>query len=414
MKKILTDLFIKSVQADTVRLEVYDQKVPGLTLRITPKGKKSFSFTYRMPGNKNKQRLQIGVYPSISLGVARDKAIAAMSDIRNGVDPSHCIQDLKRTPLIKDLIHEFWERELTNKKAAKDMLRLINKDVLPEWGNLKASSITRRDVVMLLDKVRDRGAPVTANRLHGRLTRMFNFASERGIIEASPMTRLRKTEEKPRERVLNDEEIQKFWLNIDKVGIHPLTSIALRLILSTAQRPGEVINMCWHEVDLDTALWRIPADKSKNGRAHKVPLNSTSLNLLDQAKIYSKQKEYVFPSPVKTTPIKPIEVRTLSRSIHRKHSTIGIDKFVPHDLRRTARTKFAQLKINDVIAERILNHSLHGITKVYNHHDYLEEMQEALTIWEKYIMRIISMPINLPITYLPKNSDQLTSDVVLY
>jgi integrase len=392
MKRNLTDLFIKTVDIPTdKRIEIYDQKITGLTLRVTPAGKKTFTFTYRMPGNKIKRRLQIGTYPAVLLADAREKCIQAMRDINNNIDPGLGVKDTKRTPLIKDLIIEFWERELSKKKSGKDMLRILNKDALPAWGTRKASSITRRDVVVLLDKVRDRGSPVAANRLHGRLSRMFNFACERGILEYSPIVRLRKTAEHHRERVLNDEEIRKFWLTIDKVGLHPLTAIALKLILTTAQRPGEVINMCYDEICMKTAIWSIPAEKSKNGRLHKVPLNSISLELLQQAKKYSTNSKYVFPSPVKLLKCKPIEVRTLSRSINRKHAAIGIDKFVPHDLRRTVRTKFAKLKINDIVAERILNHSLQGMARVYNQHDYLGEMGEALRLWQQHLLTIVSI-----------------------
>jgi len=125
-----------------------------------------------------------------------------------------------------------------------------------------------------------------------------------------------------------------------------------------------------------------------------VPLNATSIDLLEQAKNYSADSKHVFPSPIKLLSGKPIEVRTLSRSITRKHLAMGIDKFVPHDLRRTVRTKFAQLEVNDVVAERILNHSLHGMARVYNHHDYLAEMMDALTVWQNHLKFITSSHIS--------------------
>ncbi len=390
MKQELSELFVKNLKAPAdKRLEVTDTKIPGLTLRVTPAGKKTFSFAYRMPGNKTKQRVQIGTYPAVSIKDARDKAIEIMADIRKNIDPSNQIRKLKKEPLVKDLVQEFYDRELASKKSGAEMYRLLSRELVPELGNRKVSSITRRDVVKLLDKIRDRGSPITANRLHGRLSRMFNFACERGILDASPIVRLRKTPEQPRERVLNDDEIKNFWTRITTVGLHPLTSIALRLILTTAQRPGEVSNMCWNEIDLDARLWTIPAEKSKNGRAHTVPLNSMSVELLSEANKYTVKGTYVFSSPAQIQSKKPIEVRTLSKSISRKYYLLGIQKFVPHDLRRTARTKFAELSINDVVAERILNHSLQGIARVYNHHNYIDEMKTALQHWDNYLRRMI-------------------------
>lgn len=343
-----------------------------------------------MPGNPIKQRQTLGTHLTISLADARALALKVIADAKKNIAPNSKLNAIKQEPFIKELINEFWERELSNKKSAKDMYRLLVKDVIPAWGYKKVSAITRRDVVILLDKIRDRGAPITANRLHGRLTRLFNFACERGILDESPMTRLRKTEESPRERVLNDEEIKKFWVGIDKVGVHPKTALALKLMLTTSQRAGEVTNMAWAEVDLKAAIWCIPVEKSKNGRAHKVPLTKTSLDLLKQAKTLSKNSSFVFPSPLDLKGSKPLEVRSLSRAISRKHALMKIDKFVPHDIRRSVRTKFAELGVDEVVAERALNHHLQGLARVYNQHDYQKEIRTALTLWEKRLIDLIN------------------------
>jgi integrase len=362
MKKLLNDRFIQSIAAPlSGRIEVTDLKIAGFTLRVTPKNKKTFSFAYRMPGNPIKKRLQLGTYPALSLAEARNKCKEALGEIQNNIDPSASKKDSKQMPTIKELIEEFWERELSKKKSAKDMLRLLEKDVIPAWGSMKASSITRRDVVVLLDKIRDRGAPVMANRVHGRLTRLFNFACERGILNASPMVRLRKTTEEPRERVLDNSEIKAFWNKIDSIDLHPSTVIALKLMLLTGQRAGEVINIEWTEINFENKLWSIPAEKSKNNRSHTVPLTKTCLALLDLAKNLNSSNYWVFPSPQKRETPKAIEVRSLSKALSRKLTDLGIKKFVPHDLRRTVRTKLAELGIDEIVAERVLNHQLQGL-----------------------------------------------------
>jgi integrase len=390
LKVTFTDRFIQTLKPPIKgRNEYLDQKVLGLALRVSKNGRKTYSVYYRMLGNPTKQRETIGTHLTVSLAEARTSALKIIADAQKAIAPNLKLKAIKQEPFVKDLITEFWERELSNKKSAKDMYRLLVKDVIPSWGNKKVSSITRRDVVILLDKIRDRGAPITANRLHGRLTRLFNFACERGILDESPMTRLRKTEESPRERVLDDNEIKIFWLNIDKVGIHPKTALALKLMLTTSQRAGEVTSISWNEIDLNAAIWRIPPEKSKNGRAHIVPLTQTSLDLLKQAKALSKNSAYVFPSPLDLKGAKPLEVRSLSRAISRKHSLMKIDKFVPHDIRRSVRTKFAELGVDEVVAERALNHHLQGLARVYNQHDYQKEIRIALTLWEKRLLDLI-------------------------
>jgi integrase len=269
--------------------------------------------------------------------------------------------------------------------------------MLPAWGSRKVRDITRRDVVLLLDKVRER-APITANRLHGRLTRFFNFACERGVIDTSPCACIRKTEERPRERVLTDSEIARVWTGLEDTGIRAGTALALRLVLVTGQRSGEVAGMAWSEIEGNA--WTIPARRAKNRREHGVPLTDLALELLEQARDQTGASVYVFPSPRADGNRRPITVRSLSRALDRKlgeqqkcrivkAAGMGLSKFTPHDLRRTVRTRLAELGVNDVVAERVLNHTLQGIARVYNHHDYQMQMRDALVAWERMLLRIV-------------------------
>ena len=142
--------------------------------------------------------------------------------------------------------------ELGKTPSGNERRRLVEKDALGPWGKKKVADLTRRDAVILLDKVRQR-APVVANRLQGVLVRMFNFAAERGIIEHSPLTGMRKTREAARKRVLADEEIKALWASLDleneKIDIYRVTKLAIKLILLTGQRPGEVAGMEFRELD---------------------------------------------------------------------------------------------------------------------------------------------------------------------
>ena len=193
MQKNLTERFLLTLKSPpTGRSEFYDQTVKGLCARITASGIVTFSLFYRLPGDRQKRRTTLGKYPALSLAQARQKAREMLLEVARGNDPNREKLAIKQSPTVANLLSEFWVRELSAKKSGAEMRRLLEKDVLPAWGKRKVKEITRRDVVMLLDQVRDRGAPVTANRLLGRLTRLFNFACERGILEESPCTRLRK------------------------------------------------------------------------------------------------------------------------------------------------------------------------------------------------------------------------------
>ncbi|MDD2318295.1 MAG: integrase arm-type DNA-binding domain-containing protein, partial [Desulfobacterales bacterium] len=263
----LTDLQVRKMRPENHRFEILDQA--GLYIRVAPSGRKSWIFRYLFNGIP--RRMQLGVFPAVSLAEAREKHGAAMTDVQRGIDPGDVFQSekakRKAQPTFADLLEEFWEIELKQKQTGKERRRLIEKDAVPVWKNRKADSITRRDAVLLVDKVRQR-APVGANRFQSVLVRIFNFAAERGIIEASPLVGLRKTPEKTRSRVLTDDEIRRLWEALDlqntAIDIYRVSKLALKLLLLTGQRPGEVCGMSWDEIDFAEGFWNIPARRMKN------------------------------------------------------------------------------------------------------------------------------------------------------
>ncbi len=219
----LTDLQIKRIKPGKGRFEVSDGN--GLALRVMPSGSKSFVFRYLFEGVP--RRLTLGIYapelsqnsdqdvspaigrlPFLTLAQARGKHAEARSKLAHGIDPGtekKAILDRRRAmPTFEEMVREFWEIELKDKKSGAERRRLLEKDGLPAWGKWKVADIKRRDIVLLLDKIRER-APVTANRFQGVLARLFNFAAERGVVEDSPCSRIRKGKENGRSRVLTDE-----------------------------------------------------------------------------------------------------------------------------------------------------------------------------------------------------------------
>ena len=253
--------------------------------------------------------------------------------------------------------------------------------------------ITRRDAVLLLDKVRER-APVGANRLQGVMVRMFNFAAERGIVDHSPLVGMRRAPEKPRSRVLSDKEIKLFWAatNIENtaVDVYRLSKLALRLILLTGQRPGEVSGLAWEEIDEAAKVWTIPSERRKGRIEHRVPLCHMALETIQAAQVYSEDSPFVFRSSHKRK--QPLGRLTLSNAIRRHWGEIGFkEAFTPHDLRRTLRTRLAELGIEDVVAERVLGHKLQGLLAVYNLHSYDKEKRQALTAWESRLRGILGL-----------------------
>lgn len=387
----LTDLQVKRLVPRESRFEVLDGK--GLAVRVSPSGKRTWIFRYLFEGVP--RRMTLGSYPVMSLAEAREAHGKALADVERGIDPGAVATDAKRArkaaPTFQDLVEEFWERELKATKSGPERKRLVEKDALPAWRTRKAKDITRRDIVVLMDEVRDR-APVTANRLLGVLARMFNFAAERGIIEDSPATRIRRPSEAPRVRVLNNDELVRFWHGLEEVDVYPATRLALRMILLTGQRPGEVTGMTWEEIDGD--WWTIPAKRMKGGQEHRVPLTPLALEAVEEARRYSGDRPFVFASSQQTARSLSITVHSLSRGVLRHREEMGIkEHYTPHDLRRTCRTRLAEIGIDDVVAEKVLGHQLQGILKVYNRHSYDAEKRAALMAWENRLRRILGLEI---------------------
>jgi integrase len=222
---------------------------------------------------------------------------------------------------------------------------------------------------------------------------MFNFAAERGILDASPLSGMKKKPEQARQRVLDDKEILLFWSALDldntAVDIFRVSKLALKMILLTGQRPGEVCGMTWDEIDPD-GFWNIPAERRKGRVSQRVPMPSMALQTIEQARIYSGQSSFVFASSHKDS--SPLMTHTLSKAVIRHWKEIGFeDPFTPHDLRRTVRTRLAEIGIEDVVAELILGHKLQGIMAVYNRHSYDKEKREALCKWEKKLNQILGI-----------------------
>lgn len=403
--KRFTDIKIRNLKLNPEKRYLVMES-GGLGIRV--KKEKTFVWRYYFDGRD--RWFTIGNYPAISLSEAREIVETQRALLAKGIDPGAKKQEEKQAyasaPTIKNLIEEFYDRELSKIKSGKATRRLLEKDLLKPWGSRKAESITGRQIVLLLDKVEQR-APVTRNRLKTAISQMFNFAVMRGILDANPCPRIKDIPERTCDRVLNEDEIILLWRALDlenkkAFDAYPLTKLALKLILLTGQRPGEVAGMEISEITerLDGPWWEIPAKrmKGKNAMAHDVPLNAMALEVIEQARFYSGKSKYIFRSIFKKD--SSITVAAISRAVSRHLSEMKLAKFTPHDLRRTCRTGLATLKVSDVVAEKILSHRLQGVLGVYNRATYEAERRAALALWEKHLRGLFGVEQEHGITSL--------------
>ena len=368
------------MKSEKKREDFWDESFPGdFSVRVSEKGTKTFILRYRFGGQQ--RRFTLGRYPVVSLADARKMALGLLGEVNRGEDPSEKRNQRKKAGTFKELAHLYLEMHAKpNKKpkSIKEDARILNAYLLPAWGRRKFESITRSDVIQLLDEVKfKRKAPVMANRVRVLTSTMFNFASKKALVPetfVNPCTNVEQpTKEKSRERVLSDEEIQALWKDLDNRS-EPAASI-YRMILLTGQRPGEVKAMRWSAID-EEGIWTIPASETKNKREHKVPLSFHARSVLEKLASLTGKSEYVFAAPSGG------HLQWFQKMSQRIHKSTGFH-FRPHDLRRTCATYLGDLGINPFIVARILNHSLRELhmTAIYDRLERLPEMKKALDRW---------------------------------
>ena len=371
---------------------VWDSNLKGFGIRISDKGTKTYFAVYR---NRYKKQVikSIGRHGEISAVEARRRAKKLLGAVAAEADP---YRD-RPEPTFEVIAEEYIKRRCSQKKSGKEDERIIRKDLLPSLKNLHADEISRLDLTHIACEIMDqRKSPVMANRTVEVARRIFNFGIKWGLIEsnANPAIMAEKPYKEPRgrSRVLTTDEIKIFWHVLDTLSsTSPLVSSALRLILVTAQRPGEIAAMEWSNIDLREGLWILPDVKTKNGREHLVPLSTLAKKLLHSL---PRTVNYVFPSPVNRhadieTHIQTNALSLTVRRLRKRKAFENLGRWTPHDLRRTAASHIGRLGYS-LIVSKILNHVPRNITETrYNLYNFTDEKREALEEWGKEIERIV-------------------------
>jgi len=408
MAVILSDDIIKSMQppsrAQQLVFDSHPEAPRGFGLRITAAGSKSFVLRYKV-GNTSRM-LTIGEYGKNAwrLAAARKKAGEYRQQINTGVDIVEQRRTERAEKTFADVAEDYCIRHADHLKSAAQVRGVLDNHALPLLGNRKLSTIRRAEIIELVEKIA-RKHPRAASLALLRIKQVFAFAEDRELIEANPAATIkpakvsRRMSPKSRGRVLDDAEILAFWGNAETCGIHLMTALALKLILVTGQRPGEVAGMRWSEVN--GTIWTIPASRrGKTDTEHSVPLTGTALALLEKAKAEAsrlgkrrkkKPAGYLFEA----RPGMPVTTAAIGRAVARYLKALGnrdIDTWghwTPHDLRRTCRTGLAAEGIGDTVAEAVVGHTRKGIIGVYDRHRYDDEKRTALETWERRLLQIV-------------------------
>ncbi|WP_303810166.1 site-specific integrase [Sandarakinorhabdus limnophila] len=415
MARKLTAKQVENVKPNPDKvLEIADGE--GLYLVVQRSGTKSWAFRYRFGGKG--YNMTLGREKQMTLKEARAVADEAREKVLRGVNPlteqraakqDKANADADRRNKLDKLVREYHRRDLAKLKSGEQVKGFLERVVLNPWevkgikhegwADRDIYDIAKRDIRDLVRRIEDSGRLTTANRVLAHLHAFLNWCVAEDIIAANPATGIQTMlDEKPRDRVLSDVEIKLFWLACEAVG-QPFGPL-FKMLLLTGQRRGEVAGMTQSEIN--GSVWHLDSKRTKNARAHDVPLSSAALAVLESVDVVlsPRNDRYIFTTTGKT------QVSGFSKShaaVHGKMVEIAeqdagedvpieIKPWRLHDLRRTCATGLASLRIPVRVTEAVLNHvsgTAGGIVSVYQRHDYADEKREALEAWGNYVMRLV-------------------------
>ena len=424
MTQKLTKTTVAKMKPSAKERVAFDDDVPGFAVKVLPSGRRAFIFQYRHGGRGGRlRRINIGEFrdPPLTeidtVDGARRKAAEYRAAALRGEDPYAALQASKAA-VIEAARREAEQRENPDPKTVNDLAReylarwgkrksdggatdrrVIDKDVLPEIGEMPIGRVSRRDIVRLLDKIADRNAPIMANRTHALVRRLFNFALARGLLVTSPVVKIERNAEPPRTRHLSAEQIPVFLRGLDAATCEPNIKALLRFMLITARRRSEALLINAAEID-DQGIWCLPAERAKNGKEFLLPLPPIALELLAEAG--TDANGYFFTSGRTGQPYQPRSIDHACRDLFLlrqrrkgkaapKPPLAGMEPIVPHDLRRTAATQMRAIGVSREDVKLVLGHTETDVLgRHYDRHDGLAEKRRALQLWTSYLADLLA------------------------
>lgn len=408
--------FCESVRPDSRLVEYCDAATPGLCLRVTPGGAKTWTLRYRPGGGRQCQqrRLRIGPFPAVSLAEARTAARDHVAAIAKGADPA-AERDARRAGNDMQAFATMWVTSLRERgrHSSDTQQGILDRDVLPVIGRMKPADIRRAQVRQILDRVKARGVRTQANRTFEVVRALFRWIGREfdDVLDADPTFGMTKPfDEQPRDRLLTDDELHAVWhalkirrkvmgrsragrrFSAEKALVTEPVQIALKLLILTGQRSSEVTQAQKSEFDLEAAVWTLPATRTKAGRRHTVPLSTQACDLAARATELAEGSPWIFPAPFTTRKRLggPMSATACNHALARVLTVTEITDLRVHDFRRLVASGLARLGFGDDVIAAVLNHSPQGVTaRHYNHHRYEVEKRRALEAWASCVDELV-------------------------
>ncbi|MFC7780346.1 tyrosine-type recombinase/integrase [Legionella taurinensis] len=398
----------------------------GLFLRIRPSEAKSWLFCYRLGTDRKWLQMTLGSLSDLSLKAARETILELRKLVAKGIDPRNARAAIKAENINAMSMQGLFDVWIDFTKMAKevsptwikrheDRWRIHLKSVL---GNILARDVTRSHLATALDAMTRKGIKEETRKALTTLNLMLDYGLTRHMIEQNPARMLKPkdfaaTANRPRDRVLSLTELNRLWQALDleekntSSTLSFVTVAAIKLLILTGARRGEVAGMRWSELDLQAQEWKLPSTRTKNNKAHTVYLSSMAVNILTALKERSLSSLWVFDTG-RYQEGGHIHEDTLTGVISRLRGTTkgskkrkednaslaDLDHFTIHDIRRSAATAWGEhLKISPHIIEKMLNHQpLNKLEAIYQRAVYSNEQKEGWLAWGDIVQKYIATP----------------------
>ena len=386
----LTDTQIRQYKPKLKPFKLSDGR--GLYLQIQPNGAKYWRLAYRYA--EKQKTLALGIYPEVSLADARKKRADAKAYLAKGIDPSNMMsKKVRKRTEVENLENSFesiareWHEQQKggwSKNHWERVLVSLEKEAFPDIGIFPIHELTAPHVLAVIRKVEKRGALEVAARLLQRCSAVFRYAIQTGKAVHNPTSDLQgalKTKKVEHRAALARADLPLFFEKLEKYDGSKITQLALKLVILTFVRTGELRGATWNEFDLDNAQWRVPAERMKMRAEHIVPLSDQAIQILNELKEITGKHDLVFPS--RQTWKKSMSENTMLYAMYRMgyHGIATV-----HGFRATASTILNESGFKADVIERQLAHvEKNKVRAAYHRSEYLEERKQMMQWWANFI-----------------------------
>ena len=381
---MLTDTQIRNTKAEAKPIKLSDGA--GLYLEVTPSGGKHWRYRFRLDGRES--LFVVGEYPDVKGADARILRDKARLLVKQGINPTHqrrldeMARQHERATTFEAVADE-WYKEVSGAWSvgyAGHVATILKKDINPRIGALPIKDIKTPLIHGLLRKIVARQAPtraILARQIMGSVFKLAIITSRADYNVVDPLKGEIARCVVEHRKHLKDDDLPDFLRKLEDYTGHQTTSIALKLLMLTAVRPGELCGAPWSEFNIERAEWRIPGSRMKMKEEHVVPLPRQALELLEQLRELTGHEKYLFPA--QGTKSKTMPTATLRNAV----AKLGFsDRFSPHGARGTFSTMCNEAGFRPDVIERQLAHAERNkVRAAYNQAEYMPERRKMMQQW---------------------------------